>query len=168
MSSPFQEKLCELAEAEVGTRESPRNSNTGPRVNAYKSATTLDPQQPWPWCAAFVCFIVKNALKSEVRLISPGFTRPTTAGAWDFINWSKAQDNRTTTLMAPKAKDIQPGDIVVFKFSHIGIAVENCPPNGKFQTVEGNTDVAGSREGGGVYYKSRNINDIRARIRINL
>jgi hypothetical protein len=168
MSSPFQEKLCELAEAEVGTRESPRNSNTGPRVNTYKSATTLDPQQPWPWCAAFVCFIVKNALKSEVRIISPGFTRPTTAGAWDFINWSKAQDNRTTTLMAPKAKDIQPGDIVVFKFSHIGIAVSNCLPDGTFQTVEGNTDLAGSREGGGVYHKTRNISTIRARIRINL
>jgi hypothetical protein len=89
MSSPFQEKLCELAEAEVGTRESPRNSNVGPRVNTYKSATTLDPQQPWPWCAAFVCFVVRDTLAACGVKLTKGFVRPTTAGAWDFINWSK-------------------------------------------------------------------------------
>ena len=166
--STFQEKLSEMAQAEIGTFESPRNSNTGPRVNIYKTATTLDPKQPWPWCAAFVCFIVKTALEAQKIKLSPGFTRPTTAGAWDFINWSKAQDNRTTTLMAPKAKAIQPGDIVVFKFSHIGIAVSNCLPGGTFSTVEGNTDLGGSREGGGVYHKSRYILSVRARIRINL
>jgi hypothetical protein len=168
MSSPFQEKLCELACAEVGTRESPRNSNTGPRVNTYKSATTLDPQQPWPWCAAFVCFVVRETLAACGVKLTKGFVRPTTAGAWDFINWSKAQDDRTTTLMSPRAKDIQIGDIVVFKFSHIGLAVSGADAGGTFWTCEGNTDLAGSREGGGVYKRTRNISSVKARIRINL
>jgi hypothetical protein len=60
-----------------------------------------------------------------------------------------------------------PGDIVIFTFSHIGIAVSEPDEKGNVKTVEGNTDKAGSREGGGVYLKTRNISKIRSRIRFN-
>jgi len=95
------------------------------------------------------------------------FKRPRTAGAWDFENWSLAQDS-TTWTKKPHRGDIQPGDIVVFKFSHIGVAISAPDKNGNVQTVEGNTDKAGSREGGGVYRKTRAASSIRSRIRFRL
>ena len=60
------------------------------------------------------------------------------------------------------------GDIVVFTFSHIGIAVSSPDDDGNIATVEGNTDSAGSREGGGVYLKSRHLSKIRSRIRFTI
>jgi len=35
-------------------------------------------------------------------------------------------------------------------------------------TVDGNTDAAGSREGGGVFKKTRSVSKIRARIRFTV
>jgi hypothetical protein len=95
------------------------------------------------------------------------FKRPRTAGAWDFENWSIAQDS-TTWLRRSPGKDIMAGDIVIFTFSHIGIAVSSPDKKGNVTVAEGNTDDAGSREGGGVYLKKRNISRIRSRIRFNV
>ena len=165
---PLQAAIVMRAIDEIGVRESPRNSNRGDRVDLYKAATNLDPKQAWPWCAAFVCFIVRESLTKCGIAQTATFKRPTTAGAWDFIRWSKEQDNSTSTLVSPKAKDIQPGDVIVFKFSHIGIATSAANTTGEFQTVEGNTDENGSREGGGVYSKKRDIASVKARIRFNV
>ena len=96
--------------------------------------------------------------------MTPGFRRPTTAGAWDFENWSRNQD-ATTWTKKPIDGDIEAGDIVVFTFSHIGIALSAPDINGNVETVEGNTDAAGSREGGGVFIKKRHVSKIRSRIR---
>lgn len=157
------QKIVEIARSEIGVTESPRNSNRGERIDEYKASTWLDPKQAWPWCAAFVCWVLRKTGINETAT----FKLPRTAGAWDFINWSLAQDNTTRTLRNPKAKDIGPGDIIVFTFSHIGIAIGFCDSQGNFRTVEGNTNGAGSREGDGVYLKDRNITQVKARIRIN-
>lgn len=61
--------------------------------------------------------------------------------------------------------DIKAGDVVIFTFSHIGIATGSPDAKGNVPTIEGNTNGAGSREGDGVYAKSRNISQIRSRIR---
>lgn len=159
-------KLVELARAEVGVEEMPPGSNCGPMVNLYKSATNLPPAETWPWCAAFVCWIVREAMKATGTPETATFKRPRTAGAWDFIRWSREQDNSTKTRSDPN-DDIQPGDIVVFRFSHIGIAVSG-PQGSYFETVEGNTDSEGSREGGGVFHKRRKLAQVRARIRFTV
>lgn len=164
----FQQKLIALATAEIGVRETPRNSNCGPRVNEYKAATWLNSKQAWPWCAAFICWLMREAITALGVKQTATFKRPRTAGAWDFINWSLAQDNTTTTHRSPKAKDILPGDIIVFTFSHIGLATSTVRADGTFETIEGNTDASGSREGGGVYRKTRPLSTVKARIRINL
>jgi len=92
--------------------------------------------------------------------------RPRTAGAWDFERWANAQKGKGVKLIKnPKAKDFQVGDIVVFKFSHIGLCVGESDDN-TIPTIEGNTDDSGSREGGGVYEKVRSINKVRSIIRI--
>lgn len=154
--------LVKIAKAEIGVEEV-NGSNCGPRVNEYKSTTNLPATRAWPWCAAFVCWCVKQAMGD--RKFS--FRRPTTAGAWDFENWSLAQDGSTDTRK-PAGDDIRPGDIVVFKFSHIGIATTRPDSDGYIRTVEGNTDSAGSREGGGVFCKNRKVSRVRSRIRFTV
>ena len=158
--------LAQIAAEQIGVREEGGNNN-GSKIRDYQKATDLKPAS-WPWCAAFVCFIVRESMTKCGIKQTATFKRPTTAGAWDFIRWSKEQDNSTSTLVSPKAKDIQPGDIIVFKFSHIGIATSTANTSGIFQCCEGNTDENGSREGGGVYSKKRDISSVKARIRFNV
>ena len=155
--------IVELAKKEVGVEEV-NGSNCGPRVNEYKAATNLTATEAWPWCAAFVCWLVREAMAKEGGTYT--FTRPKTAGAWDFENWSLKQDSSTETMRGP-GSDIQPGDIVIFKFSHIGIAVGNAA-DGIVETVEGNSNAEGSREGGGVFRQTRKLSQIKTRIRFNV
>lgn len=155
----FAERLVELAKKEVGVEEV-NGTNCGPRVNEYKSATTLNAKQGWPWCAAFICWLFKEAMKEY----SYTFNRPTTASAWGFEAWASKQNSKVQ-LKKPHNDDIKPGDIVMFTFSHIGLAISK-PMNGYVDTIEGNTDGQGSREGGAVLKKKRKLSSIRSRIRI--
>ena len=155
-------RIVSIAEKEIGVTEI-NGTNCGPRVNEYKAATWLPSNKPWPWCAAFVCWVIQAAMGSD----NWTFKRPRTAGAWDFENWSMDQDDSTWTKK-PHRDDIEAGDIVIFKFSHIGIAVSSPDKNGFVTTIEGNTDKAGSREGGGVFRKQRHVSKIRSRIRFRV
>jgi hypothetical protein len=156
------DKLVSLALHEIGVEEVD-GTNCGVRVDQYKSATNLPPHESWPWCAAFVCWLVREAVRTDGPYT---FARPTTAGAWDLENWSKKQDNSTHTLRNP-GNDIKAGDIVIFKFSHVGLCVRGAEA-GRIRTVEGNTDAAGSREGGGVFQKSRSLDSVKTRIRFTV
>lgn len=160
------EALVKVARAEIGTSEV-NGTNCGPRVDEYKAATWLNPKVGWPWCAAFVCWCVREALAATGMKETKTFKRPRTAGAWDFENWSLAQDKSTWTRK-PHKNDIQAGDIVIFKFSHIGIATSAPDKSGNVKTIEGNTDGAGSREGGAVLAKVRHVSKIRSRIRFTV
>ena len=156
------EKMVQLSRGEIGVSEVD-GSNCGPRVDEYKAATWLDPDKGWPWCAAFICWLVREAIEGEDIC----FKRPRTAGAWDFENWAKQQDGKGVDLRKPTNEDIKAGDIVVFTFSHIGIAVKDVDSSGYVVTIEGNTNGAGSREGGSVLEKKRHVSKIRSRIRIS-
>jgi len=162
--SAFRDRIVSVAKKEVGVTEI-NGTNCGPRVNVYKAATNLPADESWPWCAAFVDWVVAEAMSLG---LAGGekytFRRPTTAGAWDLENWSLAQDNSTHTKRHPE-RDIIAGDIVTFTFSHVGIAISAPDHNGYVETIEGNTDASGSRDGGGVFRKHRHISKIRARIR---
>jgi hypothetical protein len=160
------QKLTELARFELGTEEI-NGTNCGPRVNEYKAATNLPPNEEWPWCAAFVCWLVREAMKATGIKETATFKRPRTANAWAFERWSLAQD-ATTQTRKPARNDIRAGDIVVFKFSHIGIAESAPDKSGIVTTIEGNTDGSGSREGGAVLRKKRRVDQIRSRIRFTL
>jgi len=160
------ERVASIAESKVGLKESPAGSNRGPEIQEFFDADSYDPNGSAPgdsgyaWCAAFVCRIVQLAMQGGQWT----FTRPTTPGAWAFEKWSLAQDDSTWTKKPP-GRDIQRGDIVVFRFSHIGIATGPLDGDGHFSTVEGNTNRAGEREGIAVMAKRRHISDIRSRIR---
>ena len=159
--SSVSDKMVNLARAEIGVSEID-GSNCGPRVDVYKAATWLDPDKGWPWCAAFICWLVREAIDGEDIL----FKRPRTAGAWDFENWAKQQSGKGVELRKPTNEDIKAGDIVVFTFSHIGLAVKDVDSSGYVTTIEGNTNGAGSREGGSVLEKRRHVSKIRSRIRL--
>lgn len=166
MSTPkLPSKLVEIACREIGVEEID-GTNCGPQVNEYKAATNLPPKESWPWCAAFVAWVVKKAMEASEIAESATFKRPRTAGAFDFENWSKAQGTETQTKRDP-GDDVKAGDIVIFKFSHIGIAVADAH-GGTVETCEGNTDSDGSREGGGVFRKTRKLSQIKTRIRFTI
>lgn len=154
------EQLVRVASREVGTKEEPRNSNRGERVEEYQSATWLS-GTGWPWCAAFVCWCLRRVEK--IRGSELPFDLPTTPRAFEFEEWGEQQG--LSVIYDPKAKDLQRGDIVTFDFSHIGIIAGEVKPK-TARTIEGNTDQSGSREGGGVYRATRDIKLFRARIRL--
>jgi len=150
------EHLVQLALGEVGTKEKP--SNSGPRIVEYQRATWLE-GTGWPYCAAFVCWLVREAM---ARCEGLAFERPRTAGAWDFERWAREQAGKGVRLL--NSGPVRRGDIVVFKISHIGLAVES-EKAGRVVTVEGNTGAEGGREGDGVWRKSRAKGELRSWIR---
>ena len=158
--------LADIAHAEIGVEEIDA-TNCGPRVNEYKAATKLPPNENWPWCAAFVCWCVQEAAKVAGVGFTPLFQRPTTAGAWALENWSLKQDASTQTKKHP-GRDLQPGDIVIYNFSHVGIVRSAPDETGHFPAIEGNTNHAGSREGGAVWLKWRRTTAVRSRIRFRV
>lgn len=163
--------LLDIAIRELGVREQGGN-NKGPRIREYQAATWLAPD-PWPWCAAFVdwCvmrwldnYLVRDWLKLSQE--SAAEFRPRTAGAWDLANWARQQSPRVSILT--ETAKANPGDIIIFDFSHVGIVERD---QGKqFLTIEGNTNQAGARDsesGDGVWRKTRERSLARNLLRIH-
>tara|TARA_R110000868_G_scaffold131436_4_gene341525 strand:- start:212 stop:715 length:504 start_codon:yes stop_codon:yes gene_type:complete len=167
MSALLPSLVASIAESKIGLRESGGN-NKGADIQEFFNADSYKPNKAdngYAWCAAFVCRIVQLAMQKSGKAFT--FQRPTTPGAWAFIEWSLAQDNSTWTKRTP-GSDIQRGDLIVYTFSHIGIATSGVDDRGYFTTCEGNTNEAGSREGDGVYRKSRHTSQVKARIRFQV
>jgi hypothetical protein len=165
------EAIVPIAKKEVGVEEQPRGSNRGPRVDEYLAATWMskkDQANGFPWCAAFVCWVVREAMALAGVEETKTFKRPKTAGAWDFEHWSLSQDNTTQTKHKPGANDVQPGDIVIYTFSHIGIAISTANSDGMVICIEGNSNENGSREGYKVVRKARHLRTIKSRIRFTV
>lgn len=135
-----------VAATQVGVRETGRNS--GPEVDAYLSSVGLGPG--FSWCAAFVhwCFVTGAA---SVQQPNPC---PHTAGAL-----------RLLALCPAKWHFDEPEGADVFVIDHghglghVGF-VEGVNPDGTLRTVEGNTNGGGSREGDGVYRRTRRPDEI--------
>jgi hypothetical protein len=142
--------VLRIAAAEIGTVE--HGKNTGKRVKEYQAATWLD-GTGWAWCAAFVDFCIMKA-GEEVAL---PFKRPRTAGAWDLARW--AREEGLKVIDDPKA--IKRGMVLCYEFSHTGFAETDSDSAGNFKAIEGNTNEAGSREGDGVFRKTRNVSAVR-------
>jgi hypothetical protein len=138
-------EALKVAAGQIGVRETSRNG--GPEVDAYLSLVGLPPG--FAWCAAFVhwCF---NVAAASLHVQNPC---PRTAGA--LALWSKAPP---VALRTAKLEDIHPGDVFVIDhghgLGHVGF-VEADNGDGTLTTVEGNTNPGGSREGDGVYRRTR-------------
>jgi hypothetical protein len=132
--------IIAIAQSQIGVREA-TGKNDGLNVAQYLAYTRE--QKGAPWCAAFVSWVFGRA----------GFGQPKTAWSPSLFPLQK----RTT--------DIQPATVFGIYFpalqriAHCGF-VERLDGHWII-TIEGNTNVAGSREGDGVYRKRRLVNTIR-------
>jgi hypothetical protein len=144
-----------IARAEVGVREHGGN-NRGKRVQEYQDGADWLDGTGWAWCAAFICWVF-DELEKEFPL---PFKKPEGAGAFWFEDWARQQGLKVLTGRAKVKK----GDIVIYSFSHIGIA-SGDESKGRFKCVEGNTNDGGSRDGDGVFEKSRSKSGVRSIIR---
>jgi hypothetical protein len=161
----FRKRLVVAARGEVGQRES--GTNGGSAVRKYQAATWLEPGS-WPWCAAFVCWCMKEAIELSQRADPAAWraTLPRMAAVAQFVDW--ASDLRCCQVIE-RPTSAKAGDLVLFRFprgNHIGIVISDSV-SGQFGTVEGNTDASGGREGDGVYRRSRTFESVSHIIRFN-
>lgn len=138
------EAVIAKAHSQVGVAENPAYSNRTPYTRWYGLIG--------PWCAMWVSWVFWHA----------GYPLPpirTTKGfayCPDIVNWAKKNGTwrASSSNYVPKR-----GDIVLFDFigrpSHVGIVIRMLA-DGRVQTIEGNTNGSGSRDGGAVVIHNRN------------
>jgi CHAP domain-containing protein len=147
----------EFAATQVGVMEVPPGSNRGPVVDEYIRAVGLDPTSRYPWCAAFVYFCFERAA-GTLGIANPVIRTGSVLG-----HWKKAAERNITRILQRKALRtpglLRPGLIFVLStgggLGHMGL-VEQVE-TGRVITIEGNTNDGGSREGVGVFRRSRTI-----------
>ncbi len=135
------QQLLQIAKSQIGVREA-TGRNDGVQIEKYLAYTGNTKGEAW--CAAFVSWVFGQA----------SFAQPRTA-------WSPA--------LFPLAKQItvaEPAAVFGIYFpekgriAHVGL-VERVRGNWVY-SIEGNTNVLGSREGDGVYRKLRHAKTIKA------
>jgi hypothetical protein len=118
-------QMVALAQKELGVTEQPPGSNDAPRIAEYRTATAGS--GIGPWCNYFVSYIAKQA---GAPLGEQGQGFGAVAATWD---WAQR-----TGRTVPDGQPPQPGDLIVWDGTHIGL-VEQVLPDGRVQTIEGNS-----------------------------
>lgn len=140
--------IC-YALSQEGIREV--GSNTGPEVDQYLASVHAAPGNPW--CSAFACWSIINAARDLG--IAPGVKY----SASTYGLWTK---NPNLQISVPTENCIflinhglsSKGN----RIGHVGLVVGI---NGnQLATVEGNTNAGGSRNGDGVYKRTRQLSEI--------
>lgn len=150
------ETLVRVAFEWVGIRETSKNHFPG--MEKVWGATSY-PMGFWdrqPYCAAFVCWVVAEAVKRNPVLSVP--VLPTMAAVVHWKEWARNPKAGVTTFR-PNEYTPAPGDIgsLLPKTSHIVIVDSYDAANQIVHTLEGNTDDDGGREGDGFYSKARKL-----------
>ena len=135
------EKILEIARSQIGTRESPANSDNVKYNTAYYGREVSG---KYPWCAVFVWWVFREAGAPELY-----YGGGETAYCPTLMSFHKKQ----------AVTDYRPGDIVFFNFSgkssagHVGI----CESwDGTYiTTIDGNTGGASEDNGGAVMRRRR-------------
>lgn len=151
------------AEQAAGVQEVRPPMNRGPRVDEYQIRTGLALKagsDGFAWCACFLYWCFDEAAK-KLDIKNPVIK---TAGCQD--HWNRARAAGTTQITAARAVQdpglVKPGMLFIMAFGggagHTGI-VESVQ-GGFINTVEGNSNNAGSRDGFGVFRLTRKINTI--------
>lgn len=155
----MREMLVSVAreQSALGIRET--SPNQGPGIQKFWTATSygvagyLDRQ---PWCAAFLAWVVREASRRQFGESAP-FRLPRSAAVNDWPVWARTQP--TWEERDPLTTRVRSGDVVCFDFNgrakasgtHIALATSDERGDGTFDTIEGNTNSDGSRDGNGVY-----------------
>ena len=136
------EKILEIAQSQIGTKESPAKSDNVKYNTAYYGREVSDGKHPW--CAVFVWWVFREAGAPELY-----YGGGETAYCPTLMSFHKKQ----------AVTDYRPGDIVFFNFSgrssagHVGI----CESwDGTYiTTIDGNTGSASEDNGGAVLRRRR-------------
>jgi hypothetical protein len=151
------EKALSVAITQVGKEEMPRGSNWGEPVKTFLASVGI--RFPASWCAAFVYWSFDQA-SNEMGLNNPLIR---TAGVLD--HWHRA------SAVHKIYKDYQPGDIFIMDhgggLGHTGFIefVEVTDGQIILNTVEGNTNDTGAREGYEVCRRKRKVSSIIGALR---
>ena len=147
-----------VAGTQVGVHEQPALTNSGPQVNQYLKSVGLGPG--FNWCAAFLYWCFNEAAKTQ------GAANPLirTAGCLD--HWHKAGQRGIARIKAKDAQNqptlVQPGQIFIISIGngmgHTGLIT--AVRDGLVDTIEGNTNTNGSRNGIGVFRRQRSLFNI--------
>lgn len=152
--SELAKKAIEIAITQIGQEEKPRGSNWGHPVSDYLAVVGIN--FPASWCMAFVQWCLKGAAEAIGEHTIPIYK---SGGVLNVYNHT----DPSHIFHAP-----EPGDIFIQDHGHglghtgfvEGIAGEYI------NTIEGNTNDTGSREGYEVCRKRRLISSCKAFIRI--
>ena len=139
------EKILSIAQAEIGTLESPPGSNRI-KYNTWYYGQEVS-GKAYPWCMVFIQWCFAQAEVSELlplRTASCGalMLAAQAAGLWI-------------------TKDFRPGDVVIYDFPG-GAATDHCGivesfAKGKIVSIEGNTGTGNDTNGGQVQRRTRDI-----------
>jgi len=124
--------LLAAVQREVGVAEQPPGSNDAPRIAQYRQATAGS--GVGPWCAYFTSWAAREA-GMPLGESGQGFGSVDALYAW-------AQRAGRAVPNGPGVVP-RPGDLIVWD-EHIGV-VKSVLPDGRIQTVEGNSSDQVSR-----------------------
>jgi hypothetical protein len=161
-SANITKQIVTIAAREVGIRE--RSKNQGPGIEKYWGATTYKSgyANREPYCAAFLCWVFREACKG----IAAPFSLPRSPVAYDFEKWGKSNASNGVETFSSKGKRPRAGDVFTLSAaSHVGLV--KSVGKTTFTSIEANTNDAGSREGDGVYERTRSIASVRRFVRCN-
>lgn len=144
--------ILKIATAEIGTKESPENSNNV-KYNTWYYGHAVS-GSAWPWCMCFVQWVFAQA----------GMELPVkTASCTVLMNAAKSAGLWVTS-------DYKPGDVVIYdwggdkKPDHTGI-LEAKISESSYYVIEGNTSVGNDSNGGAVMRRSRSKASILGAVR---
>lgn len=119
-------RVVALAQAELGVTEQPPGSNDGPRIAEYRRSTPGG--GIGPWCSYFTSWLAQQA-GAPVGNAGQGF-----GAVADVWAWAQSAGRAIPAGSAPP----QPGDLIIWNGRHMGV-VEAVLPDGRIQTIEGNS-----------------------------
>ncbi len=151
--TPLLQAVLQTAAGQNGVRETPGQPNRGPQVDLFVRSVGLDPAVGYSWCQAFVYWSFQQSTKA-LNVANPCVK---TAGVLE--HWAKSPV--VARVYAKSALDkpdlVRPGAVFIIDHGagkgHAGLV--RSVVSGAINTIEGNTNEAGSREGDGVYEKTR-------------
>lgn len=144
-----------IASGEIGVREVPPGSNRGPEVDQYLDSVSSS-LRGQPWCMAFVYWCYGQAATQA------GSVNPMPKSASVLRSWEMARDMTgpriaTAREVAGDPSLVVPGMIFYIdtggRTGHTGFVADVV--GSTLVTIEGNTNDDGSREGIGVFTRSK-------------
>lgn len=148
--SRFVEQLLFHAAALVGTHES--SPNRGLMVDQIHRYAGRDPAQADSWCAQTMYWVFGHACADLGVSINPCPRTSSVMGLWQRSAQSSHMDE-------PAVGDVFCIDHGQGK-GHCGLVVGVPADSDLIETIEGNTNPGGSRNGDGVYRRTRKLGEI--------